>query len=102
MIYSQKQTDQQDLARTRHQENDFFLCNTDTSAYLRPTHPAMFMLRQIFRRKSLDAILHETDEPQHQLKRALGPFDVTMLGIGAIIGAGIFATIGTAAAGDVA
>ncbi len=60
------------------------------------------MLRQIFRRKSLDAILHETDEPQQQLRRALGPFDVTMLGIGAIIGAGIFATIGTAAAGDVA
>ncbi len=58
------------------------------------------MLRQIFRRKSLDAILHETGEPEHQLKRVLGAFDVTMLGIGAIIGAGIFATIGTAAAGD--
>jgi APA family basic amino acid/polyamine antiporter len=58
------------------------------------------MFRQIFRRKSLDAILHEGEVPEHQLKRALGAFDVTMLGIGAIIGAGIFATIGTAAAGD--
>ena len=62
----------------------------------------MSRLRQLFRTKNLDALLHETEEPQHQLKRALGAFDVVMLGIGAIIGAGIFATIGTAAAGDVA
>ena len=34
-----------------------------------------------------------------QLKRVLGPFQLTMLGIGAIIGAGIFSTPGTAAAG---
>src|SRR5262249_1656751 len=34
------------------------------------------------------------------LKRGLGALDVTLIGIGAIIGAGIFATIGTAAAGD--
>jgi basic amino acid/polyamine antiporter, APA family len=54
----------------------------------------------LFRTKSLDAILSESQAPQHQLKRALGAFDVVMLGIGAIVGAGIFATIGTAAAGD--
>ena len=58
------------------------------------------MLKQLFKTKSLDAILHEGEAPKHQLKRALGSFDVVMLGIGAIIGAGIFATIGTAAAGD--
>jgi len=58
------------------------------------------MALQLFRTKSLDAILHEGEVPEHQLKRALGAFDVVMLGIGAIIGAGIFATIGTAAAGD--
>jgi len=58
------------------------------------------MLKQLLRRKSLDAILHEGEVPEHQLRRALGAFDVVMLGIGAIIGAGIFATIGTAAAGD--
>ena len=58
------------------------------------------MLRDLFRTKSLDAILREGAAPQHQLKRTLGAFDVVMLGIGAIIGAGIFATIGTAAAGD--
>ena len=58
------------------------------------------MFRQLFRRKDLDSIIRESEVPQHQLKRALGAFDVVMLGIGAIIGAGIFATIGTAAAGD--
>ena len=55
-----------------------------------------------FRRKTLDAILKDGETPQHQLKRTLNAFDVVMLGIGAIVGAGIFATIGTAAAGDAA
>jgi len=58
------------------------------------------MLRQLFRTKGLDAILSDGKTPTHQLRRSLGAFDVTMLGIGAIVGAGIFATIGTAAAGD--
>ncbi|HUN65328.1 MAG TPA: amino acid permease [Bacteroidota bacterium] len=60
------------------------------------------MIRQLFRTKRLDDILSETAGTGTQLKRALGAFDVVMLGIGAIIGAGIFATIGTAAAGDLA
>ncbi len=38
--------------------------------------------------------------PQFALRRTLGAFDVTLIGIGAIIGAGIFATVGTAAAGE--
>src|SRR5438477_6833575 len=59
-----------------------------------------FIRRQIFRTKSLDVLVSEAEFPQHQLKRTLTAFDVTMLGIGAIVGAGIFATIGTAAAGD--
>jgi APA family basic amino acid/polyamine antiporter len=58
------------------------------------------MLKQLLKTKPLDALLHEGEASKYRLKRALGPFDVTMLGIGAIIGAGIFATIGTAAAGD--
>ncbi len=59
------------------------------------------MMQSLFRRKGLDEILRDVGSPAHQLKRALGAFDVVMLGIGAIIGAGIFATIGTAVAGDV-
>ncbi|HVS21622.1 MAG TPA: amino acid permease, partial [Pyrinomonadaceae bacterium] len=58
------------------------------------------MLRGIFRTKNLDDILASAHEKGHTLKRTLGPINVTLLGIGAIIGAGIFATIGTAAAGD--
>jgi APA family basic amino acid/polyamine antiporter len=58
------------------------------------------LFNQIFKTKSLDAIMHESEDPSKQLKRTLGAFDVTLLGIGAIVGAGIFATIGTAAAGD--
>src|SRR5882762_4858380 len=58
------------------------------------------MLRGIFRTKNLDDILASAQEEGHKLKRTLGPLNVTLLGIGAIIGAGIFATVGTAAAGD--
>jgi len=58
------------------------------------------LLKGIFRTKSLDDILAAAQEEGHKLKRTLGPINVTLLGIGAIIGAGIFATVGTAAAGD--
>jgi APA family basic amino acid/polyamine antiporter len=60
------------------------------------------MLRELFRTKSLDRLIGDAQARESGLKRALGPIDVTALGIGAIIGAGIFATIGTAAAGDAA
>ncbi|MDQ3907748.1 MAG: amino acid permease [Acidobacteriota bacterium] len=58
------------------------------------------MLRGLFRTKNLDDILAVAGGPQFSLKRTLGAFNITLLGIGAIIGAGIFATVGTAAAGD--
>ena len=60
------------------------------------------MLKGIFRTKNLDDILAALGDETHALKRSLGPLNVTLLGIGAIIGAGIFATVGTAAAGDAA
>jgi basic amino acid/polyamine antiporter, APA family len=56
--------------------------------------------RQLFYTKSLDELVAETKEEGHELKKVLGPWNLVALGIGAIIGAGIFATIGTAAAGD--
>ncbi len=56
--------------------------------------------RQLFRTKDLNSILSESHDPDKRLKKALGAFDLILLGIGAIIGAGIFATVGTAAAGD--
>src|SRR5260221_8377149 len=57
-------------------------------------------IRDLFRTKSLDALMAETREEGHKLKKVLGPVNLIALGIGAIIGAGIFATMGTAAAGD--
>ncbi len=43
----------------------------------------------------------EAAAPERQMKRSLSALDLTALGIGAIIGAGIFALTGTAAAGQV-
>jgi APA family basic amino acid/polyamine antiporter len=54
---------------------------------------------KLFRRKPLDQMVGETVEPQHQLKRALGPVQLTLLGVGAAVGAGIFSSIGSAVAG---
>jgi APA family basic amino acid/polyamine antiporter len=60
----------------------------------------MSVMRRLFATKSLDELVAGTQEEGHQLKKTLGPWNLIALGIGAIIGAGIFATIGTAAAGD--
>src|ERR671923_2172005 len=57
-------------------------------------------MSQLFQRKPIAALVHET-EGVHALKRALGAGDLVMLAIGAVIGAGIFGAIGTAAAGQV-
>jgi APA family basic amino acid/polyamine antiporter len=54
---------------------------------------------QLFARKPI-ADLSTTDDPR-SLKRVLGAGDLIMLAIGAVIGAGIFGAIGTAAAGQV-
>src|SRR5467141_2939034 len=55
-------------------------------------------MSQLFRRKAIAELLVEGESP-YALKRALGAGDLVMLGIGAVIGAGIFGAIGTAAAG---
>src|SRR6187551_3082416 len=52
---------------------------------------------QLFRRKPIAELIAGTGE----LKRTLGAGDLVMLAIGAVIGAGIFGAIGTAAAGQV-
>ena len=44
--------------------------------------------------------MEEAAAPERQMKRVLGPFALTCIGIGAIIGTGIFALAGTAAAGE--
>src|SRR2546425_2381034 len=58
------------------------------------------MALQLFRKKSPDHLIAEAATPERQMKRVLGPFALTCIGIGAIIGTGIFALAGTAAAGE--
>ncbi|MDD5627773.1 MAG: amino acid permease [Elusimicrobia bacterium] len=55
--------------------------------------------RGLWRTKSVDSLIHESETRGHKLARVLGPLDVTMIGIGAVIGAGIFAMVGEAAVG---
>ncbi len=56
-------------------------------------------LSRLLVNKPLDALLQESQESgEHSLKRALGPVNLITLGIGAIIGAGIFVLTGSAAA----
>jgi APA family basic amino acid/polyamine antiporter len=57
-------------------------------------------LHQVFRTKPIEAILGEADREGASLRKVLGPASLVSLGVGAIIGTGIFATIGSAAAGD--
>src|SRR3954471_22516545 len=59
-------------------------------------------MSQLFERKPIAALMPEsTDEDSGGLKRVMGAGDLVMLAIGAVIGAGIFGAIGTAAAGQV-
>jgi APA family basic amino acid/polyamine antiporter len=53
--------------------------------------------QQLFARKSLEKLLCEM-EGENRLRRVLGPIALTSLGVGAIIGAGIFVTTGETAA----
>jgi APA family basic amino acid/polyamine antiporter len=55
--------------------------------------------KQLFARKSLEALLAEA-EGERRLRRALGPVALTALGVGAVIGAGIFVMTGRAARED--
>jgi APA family basic amino acid/polyamine antiporter len=51
-------------------------------------------LKSLFRTKSVETIIKDHDEEPDKLKRTLGVRDLTGFGIAAIIGAGIFSTIG--------
>src|SRR6266478_9257213 len=55
---------------------------------------------QLFRTKSPEHLIAEAEAPERQMKRTLGPLALTCIGIGAVIGAGIFSLTGTAAAGQ--
>src|SRR5579871_4367726 len=50
--------------------------------------------------KSIDKLLRDSEAPETALKKSLGPWSLTALGIGAVIGSGIFTVIGTAISGE--
>src|SRR5262245_45408068 len=55
---------------------------------------------RLFATKSLEQLHKEMQEDEGRLRRVLGPVGLTSLGIGAIIGAGIFVMTGRVAAND--
>jgi basic amino acid/polyamine antiporter, APA family len=56
------------------------------------THKGPFAIRPA------DTLIEETHEPGHELKRSVGALDLTALGVGAIIGTGIFIVVGVGVA----
>ena len=51
----------------------------------------------VFRTKSVEQSMRDTEEPGHRLRRRLGPLDLTVFGVGVIVGTGIFVLTGVAA-----
>src|SRR5580698_3839112 len=56
-------------------------------------------MSQLFRTKSIDDLIAASEDPHKSLRKSLGPWSLTALGIGAVFGSGIFTLTGTAAAG---
>jgi APA family basic amino acid/polyamine antiporter len=56
-------------------------------------------VNQLFAVKPLSQLTNDAEHGPHRLRRTLGATQLISLGIGAIIGAGIFSTVGSAAAG---
>ena len=52
----------------------------------------------LWRVKPIDVILKQEEHPDKSLKRTLGPLSITAMGVGAIVGTGIFVLTGVAAA----
>src|SRR5579863_4912052 len=57
-------------------------------------------MNQLLRTKSIDALIAVSEDPAVRLRKTLGLWSLMALGIGAVIGSGIFTVTGTAAAGE--
>src|SRR5580704_713739 len=53
----------------------------------------------LFATRSIDELIKSSEEPSHRLKKTLGPWALAFLGVGIVIGSGIFTVTGTAASG---
>jgi APA family basic amino acid/polyamine antiporter len=51
----------------------------------------------LLRTKTIEQSIADTEEPEHQLRKRLGPVDLTVFGVGVVIGTGIFVLTGKAA-----
>src|SRR3981081_4388379 len=51
----------------------------------------------LWRTKTIEQSIADTEEPAHQLRKRLGPVDLTVFGVGVIVGTGIFVLTGKAA-----
>src|SRR5450432_1403334 len=67
-----------------------------------PVSVAAVKMSALLRRKPTAAALGEIDEAGEErgLRRTLGAFDLTLMGVGAVVGAGIFSSVGEMAAGS--
>src|ERR1700748_2322528 len=54
----------------------------------------------LLRTRGIDALISESEAPERRLRKTLGPWSLIGLGVGAVIGSGIFILTGTAAAGQ--
>jgi APA family basic amino acid/polyamine antiporter len=57
-------------------------------------------MTDLLRTKDIDQLIAHSDHPDRRLKKSLGPWSLLALGVGAVIGSGIFVLTGTAAAGE--
>ncbi|MFN7919020.1 MAG: amino acid permease [Bryobacteraceae bacterium] len=58
-------------------------------------------MSSLFRTKDIDQLVADSEDPSRRLAKRLGPWSLAALGVGAVIGSGIFVLTGTAAAGEV-
>lgn len=59
--------------------------------------PVNVRTNSIFRTKSVEQSLADTEEPEHALKKSLSALDLTVFGVGVVIGTGIFVLTGQVA-----
>jgi len=57
-------------------------------------------LNRLLRTRGIDALIAASESPERRLRKTLGPWSLIGLGVGAVIGSGIFILTGTAAAGQ--
>ncbi|HPQ17601.1 MAG TPA: amino acid permease, partial [Bryobacteraceae bacterium] len=57
-------------------------------------------MSQLLQTKNIDTLIKAAEAPDKRLRKTLGPWSLTALGVGAVIGSGIFILTGTAAAGE--